>query len=87
MSNARRKRRTERRAAERKAGVDGLNQTMSALDGAHIPGGCDHCDAYQVIRANQLTMGGVTEMGHGVHTIEVHHDDDCPVLLKMQRVA
>ncbi|MDX2390693.1 hypothetical protein NJL88_11575 [Streptomyces sp. DK15] len=39
------------------------------MDGATVPGGCDHCNAVQKITAN---MHGV-----GIHGVGVHHDDDC----------
>jgi hypothetical protein len=42
---------------------------LAAIDGAHLPGGCLHCDAYQVIHANAH--------GADIHTITVYHDDDC----------
>lgn len=40
------------------------------LDGARIPGGCESCDAYQVVRPAVA----------GVWHIDVRHDDDCPFL-------
>lgn len=43
---------------------------LAALDGLRVPGGCDHCDAYQEIHAN---WGG-----HGIHRLAVYHDDHCP---------
>lgn len=42
---------------------------LGPLDGARIPGGCDHCDSYQTTRP----------AGHGVWIIDVHHDAECPV--------
>lgn len=51
---------------------DPVSAFIASMDGARIPGGCDACDAYQVVRAMQ---------GHPkVHTISVYHDDDCPRL-------
>lgn len=38
------------------------------LDGAQIPGGCEHCDAYQT----------VTPIESGAWKMTVHHDDWCP---------
>lgn len=50
---------------------------IAALDGARIPGGCECCDAYQVISAHPS--------GHpNVHLISVYHDDDCPHLAAME---
>jgi hypothetical protein len=49
---------------------------LASLDGAHIPGGRDHCDAYQVIHANRH--------GANLHQIDVRHDDDCPWLAARQ---
>lgn len=45
-------------------------ETLGPLEGKKIPGGCDHCDAYQ-------TVEPVTA---GVWTMTVHHDDWCPFL-------
>jgi hypothetical protein len=39
-------------------------------DGARIPGGCDHCNAYQVVHADYWAPN--------VHSIAIHHDDWCP---------
>jgi hypothetical protein len=50
---------------------------MSAFDelfrkvaGQQIEGGCDMCDAYQTVEA----------VSPGVHSLTIHHDDDCPIL-------
>lgn len=43
---------------------------LAALTGQQIPGGCDHCDAYQTMRRH--------ESGSWIMT--VHHDADCPFL-------
>jgi hypothetical protein len=54
---------------------DPVSVMITALDGARIPGGCDHCDAYQDITANAC--------GHrGVHLLTIRHDDDCPELAR-----
>ena len=47
---------------------DLIRGILGPLDGAHIPGGCDHCDAYQTVAPVEA----------GVWTITVHHDDWCP---------
>ncbi len=53
-----------------------VSQAIAALDGARVPGGCDTCDAYQVVQA---------KVGHpNVHIVNVHHDDWCPVLRRAQ---
>ena len=46
-----------------------ISAQLAAADGARIPGGCDHCDAYQIIHAQQ---------DPDVHLIDVCHDDWCP---------
>jgi hypothetical protein len=51
-----------------------LTDLLGPLDGARIPGGCHHCDAYQTTHPVEA----------GVWSITVHHDDWCPVL---QRVS
>lgn len=48
------------------------SMAIRRMDGARIPGGCDHCDAYQVVRADYW--------GANLHSIEVRHDDWCPWL-------
>jgi hypothetical protein len=45
------------------------------LDGARIPGGCNHCDAYQVIASPAYGHPSITR-------VNVHHDDWCPVLAR-----
>lgn len=53
-----------------------VSARLAAMDGARIPGGCDSCDAYQVVNAAQ---------GHpNVHVLSVYHDDDCPRLAAMK---
>lgn len=56
-----------------------VSAQLAALDGAHVPGGCDHCGAYQVLNA----MQGDPD----VHMISVYHDDWCPELAARQEVA
>lgn len=53
-------------------GNDTIRDLLGPLDGARIPGGCDHCDAYQTV--NPTTAG--------VWKITVHHDDDCTWFLQ-----
>ena len=50
---------------------------FSSLAGQKIPGGCDCCDAYQTLE----------EVAPGIHTLTVHHDDDCPFLRARQAEA
>ena len=47
-----------------------LVDMLGPLDGARIPGGCDHCDAYQTVQP----------VSDGVWMCNVHHDDWCPWL-------
>jgi hypothetical protein len=49
---------------------DALGDLLGPLDGARIPGGCDHCDAYQTAAPSSA----------GVWVLTVHHDDNCPQL-------
>jgi hypothetical protein len=55
---------------------DWLNDALAPIDGARIPGGCDTCDAFQVITA----VWGQ----RGVSRIEIHHDDWCPTYRRIQ---
>jgi hypothetical protein len=43
---------------------------LGPLEGARIPGGCDQCDAYQMVEP----------VAPGVWTINVYHDDWCSFL-------
>ncbi len=43
---------------------------LEALIGQQIPGGCDTCDAVQV----------VAKLASHVFAVQVNHDDDCPEL-------
>lgn len=61
MSNRRKLRPTNR-----------ASMLIRSQDGARIPGGCDTCDAYQVVHADAY--------GPNLHSISVHHDDWCPFL-------
>jgi hypothetical protein len=47
-----------------------MRAILGPLDGARIPGGCDHCDAYQT----------VTPLEAGAWRVCVHHDEWCPWL-------
>lgn len=51
-----------------------LTDYFGALDGQRIPGGCEVCDAYQT----------VTPIVAGAWSINVFHDDGCPVLARHQ---
>jgi hypothetical protein len=50
---------------------------LGPLEGARILGGCDYCAAYQT----------VDPVRAGVWLTTVHHDDDCPVLARVQEAA
>jgi hypothetical protein len=49
---------------------DPVANILGPLDGARIPGGCEHCDAYQTAAPVQA----------GVWSVTVHHDAWCPWL-------
>lgn len=48
------------------------SMVIRSMDGAKIPGGCDHCNAYQTI--------GADYWGPDTHRIITRHDDWCPWL-------
>jgi hypothetical protein len=52
-----------------------LDDILSSLCGGRIPGGCDHCDAYQT---NE-------QVDAGIWRLTVHHDDWCPWLATHRR--
>lgn len=41
-------------------------------DGDRVPGGCESCEAFQI----------VTPISPGVWSVTVHHDTGCPVLAR-----
>ena len=41
---------------------------LEAMTGRKLPGGCDDCDAYQVM----------SRLADGLYVLSVHHDDTCP---------
>lgn len=53
-----------------------VSAMIGSLDGAQIPGGCDSCDAYQLVTAHRYAPD--------VHGITIYHDDDCPELAAHQ---
>lgn len=55
--------------------ADPAGNALAALDGARVPGGCEHCDAEQTVRPD----------GAGVWVVTVEHDPQCPVLLAKVR--
>jgi hypothetical protein len=49
-----------------------LRNLFSQLEGRHVPGGCDDCDAVQEIKADPEH--------DGMYHCLIHHDDGCPWL-------
>jgi hypothetical protein len=47
-----------------------IARALGPLEGARIPGGCEHCDAYQTVEP----------VAPGVWSLTVHHDDWCPFI-------
>ena len=45
------------------------------MTGRPLPGGCDDCDAYQVM----------SRCADGVYVLIVYHDETCPALASMQQ--
>jgi hypothetical protein len=58
---------TARRLSKSQAKAVGL---LGPLDGKRIPGGCEMCDAFQMVEP----------AGSGVWTLTVYHDDNCSFL-------
>jgi hypothetical protein len=46
---------------------------FASLDGAHILGGCDHCNGYQEPWVD----------AYGICHINIRHDDWCPFLVQI----
>lgn len=42
---------------------------LDALTGRRLPGGCDDCTAFQIIK----------RVAEGFFVLTVHHDDTCPL--------
>ncbi len=51
-----------------------LDDLFSQVEDDPIPGGCERCDAYQTFESPMP----------GVHIVNVHHDDWCPILLNAE---
>lgn len=49
---------------------DDLKAVFASMEGQRIPGGCDHCDAYQEMKVDDL----------GIFYVYVCHDDWCAFL-------
>jgi hypothetical protein len=47
-----------------------FDDLFSQVEDQPIPGGCDMCDAYQIVET----------VSPGVHVLNVHHDEECPIL-------
>jgi hypothetical protein len=55
--------------------VNATDEMLGAIAAAGpIPGGCEHCEATQVVRA----------VDSGVWRLTVRHQDDCPVLARLR---
>jgi ribosomal protein L37AE/L43A len=52
-----------------------LRDLLAPLDGRRIPGGCEHCDAYQTVRP----------MADGIWACVISHDNSCPWYVAYQR--
>jgi hypothetical protein len=63
--------RPNRRDRGDRDGLTPVSAMIAAMDGARVPGGCDHCDAYQVVEAHWMGESNV-------HSVGVHHDRWCP---------
>jgi len=50
-----------------------LASILGPLDGAQVPGGCEHCDAYQTVHPT----------GPGTWVVAVHHDGWCVQLRRL----
>ena len=54
---------------------EALHNFSALLDQFQIPGGCDECDAYQVVHEQ--------DPGSNIMHVTVSHDDDCARLQRM----
>jgi hypothetical protein len=67
-------------------------EILAAFVGQQIPGGCDHCDAYQTVQTARDKCAAVTDddpNGYldGCFICTVHHDDWCPWWLRHRNRA
>jgi hypothetical protein len=66
---------------------------IASFIGQQIPGGCDHCDAYQTVQTARDQWASLldddTPDGYldGCFIATVYHDDDCPWWLRNQNRA
>jgi hypothetical protein len=49
-----------------------LDSLFNSLAGRELPGGCDDCNAVQIMREDVAVAG--------VWHLVIHHDDGCPAL-------
>jgi hypothetical protein len=56
---------------------DSLHSSLDAMTGRRLPGGCDDCDAYQVM----------SQCADGLYVLTVHHDETCPALADNERTS
>lgn len=53
-----------------------LLAALSTMEGSRIPGGCDHCNAYQTVQRDP-DHPRITHL-------TTHHDDTCPFLARYE---
>ena len=49
-----------------------LDELLGLPDDQPTPGGCERCNAVQVMKPDPIHAG--------IFYLEIHHDDDCPFL-------
>lgn len=54
-----------------------LRAFMAQFDGGQFPGGCEECDAYQVVAP-------IDAEHPNVMMLNTFHDDDCPWLARLK---
>ena len=58
-----------------------VSEMIAPFIGQQIPGGCDHCDAYQTVKPAGdyfADVAGIKYDLEGCFVCSVHHDDWCP---------
>ena len=56
-----------------------IGDLFHSLTGRPLPGGCDDCDAFQIMEEDKTHPG--------VWHLVIHHDDECPLWRARQAEA
>jgi hypothetical protein len=67
-----------------------VSEMIAPFVGKQIPGGCEHCDAYQTVKRAGDHFADVAGINYDLKdcwVVNVHHDDWCPWWIRHQNRA